>query len=141
MTVHAKPVQFLAVPFAGPFAVDPRFPVPEYGAMALAAEVVGFFKGDEVTICQPQFVPVIRVVAVKAPSLFAGMVEHLGNFHMFIFQLPSFGVDFHVSMAVGAGEYPFRERWWRDKELGNVIAKRNLGSSQKQDSRSKIEMY
>ena len=64
--------------------------------MALAAEIVGLLKGDEVAICQSQLVPVILVMAVKAPSLFTGMVEHFRNLNMLIFQFPALRVDFHI---------------------------------------------
>ena len=65
------------------------FPVPENSTMALAAEIVGFLKGDNVAICPPQYIPVISIMAVKAPALIAGMVEYFRNFNMLIFQLSS----------------------------------------------------
>jgi hypothetical protein len=40
VAVHAQAVLFFAVPFTGPFAVDPGFPVPENRTMALATEIV-----------------------------------------------------------------------------------------------------
>jgi hypothetical protein len=72
--------------------------------VALAAEVVGFLKGDQVAVGQPQYIPVIRIMAVKAPALLTGMVEHFRNFNMLVFQYPSFRIDVHIRMALGAGE-------------------------------------
>ena len=50
VAVDAEAVLFFTVPLAGPLAVDSRLPVPEDGAVALAAEVVGLLKGDEVAV-------------------------------------------------------------------------------------------
>ena len=74
--MNAETVLFPAVPLAGSFAMDTGLPVPEDGAVALAAEVVGFLKGDRVAVGQPQPVPVVLIVAVQAPPLLAGMIEH-----------------------------------------------------------------
>ena len=87
--------------------MDPGFPISENGTMTLTTEIVGFLKGEKVAIGQPQHIPVIRIMTVKAPALLAGMVEHFRNFNMLIFQHPSFSIDVHIRMAFGAGEDVF----------------------------------
>ena len=75
MAMDTETVHFFPVPFAGSLAVDAGFPVTEDRSVALAAEIVGFLKGDKVAVGQPQYIPVVRIMAVKAPALLAGMVE------------------------------------------------------------------
>ena len=67
--MDAQSVEFLSVPLTRPPAVDPRLPVPEDGAVALAAQEVGFFKTNKLAACQPENIAVIRIVAVKTPSV------------------------------------------------------------------------
>ena len=80
MTMNAETIGLFAVPLAGSLAMDAGLPVPEYGAVTLAAEIVRFLERDELTVCQPQLVTVIQVMAVQAPALLFGMGKTFGYF-------------------------------------------------------------
>ena len=61
-------------------------------------------------------------MAVKAPALLAGMVEHCGNLDVLVLQHPSFRVDIHVRMAVGAGEDSLGKGGGRYEEFRRTVA-------------------
>ena len=106
MAMDAEAVHFFPIPFSGSLAMDSCLPVPEYGAVTLPAEIIRFFKRDELAVCQPQFVSVIRVMAVKTPALLSGMGKTLGYFGMLI-QFSPGGVRVHVGVAFGTGKNIF----------------------------------
>jgi hypothetical protein len=45
--------------------------------VALAAEEIRLLEGDQVPACEPEHVPVVGIVAVKAPPLLGGVSEAL----------------------------------------------------------------
>jgi hypothetical protein len=96
MTAYAKIVRFIAVPHAGPLPMQAGLPFPQYDPVALAAENVGFFKFDQFAVREPQFVPVVRIVAIEAPAL--GHV--LQNNVLMVRQLSRFFVGRHALMAL-----------------------------------------
>lgn len=98
--------------------MDSSFPVSEDRTVALTAEVIGLFEWNQVSICKPQLVPVISIMAVETPSLCLSMFQ----FYIFMeFEFSSLFVDFHVTMTVRTGEYALGERGRGDRE--NVPSK------------------
>jgi len=69
MAMNAEQVAFFSVPEAGPLAVDAHLPVTKRGAMALAAEPVGFRELDEPSVREVQEIAILRIVTVQAPAV------------------------------------------------------------------------
>ncbi len=69
MAVHAQAVLALAVPAAGAAPVNPEAPVPQFGPVALAAQLVGLAEAHQPSAGEPQHVAVARVVTAIAPLL------------------------------------------------------------------------
>ncbi len=67
MAAYAEEILLFAVPASCSLAVEPRFPVAQDRAVALPAQDVRFLEFDLLAVCEPEFVPVVRIVAVKAP--------------------------------------------------------------------------
>jgi hypothetical protein len=105
MTMSAQKVFLLPIPVACPSSMDTRSPISQLGAMALAAQLVGFLKINQFTAGRMQHVTIIGIVAVHAPPVFFVMLKI--NIIVEIFQLPSFGVGFHVGMTLRTWEYTF----------------------------------
>ncbi len=118
MAVYAKPVLFLAVPHTSPLAVQAGFPLAKYGAVALAAQVVRFIKTDQFAVRKPQFVPVIRIVAVETPA--AGHV--LQRDVLMELQLSRVLVYGHALMALRARKDTGTERRrWNEELFRDVL--------------------
>ena len=77
MAMSAQQVLLLPVPLTGPLSVDSRLPVAVFVPVTLAAKPVTLGKVDLLTGDKPEFVAVIHVVAIEAPSLFLGVVLQL----------------------------------------------------------------
>ena len=112
VAAYAEIVLFLTVPAPGPFAVESVLPLPEDRAVALPAEVVGFFELDDLAVCESQGGPVVRVMAVKAPAS-----RHVLENDVLMHHLEFAGgpVDRHVRMTLGTGEYPLGKGRRSDK--------------------------
>jgi hypothetical protein len=117
VAVHAEHVHSLpALKIAGPFAVDPRFPVPVHIPMTLTAKLITMLEVNVVAVRQLQFIPVLRVMAVKTPSLFCRVFEL--DIRVLVFEHSSFGVRLHARVTVGAWEDALSKRWaWYRKIL------------------------
>ena len=72
---------------------------PQYSAVALAAEVIRLPKTDQFAVCEPEFVPVVGIMAVEAPS-----VRHVPQRYLLmdLLELPRFSVGRHALMTLGA---------------------------------------
>jgi hypothetical protein len=79
--------------------MDPRLPIPEDGPVALTAQQVRFLEADEFAVDQPEHIPVVRVVAVKAPPLRFVVVNDL-DLLVEIFQFTPLGIDIHILVTV-----------------------------------------
>jgi hypothetical protein len=116
VAVDTQSVGFLPVPLTCATAVDPGFPIPENCAVALAAEVIGFFETHKPAACQPQDIPVIRVMTIQTPSFFLIVVYDLDLF-MHILQNPLLEINFLVIMAVRTRKNILRKGRRRHKKL------------------------
>lgn len=99
MAVDTQSVGFLSVPLTGAPAMDACLPVPENGAVTLAAEVIGLLETHEPAAGQPQDIPIIGVVAIQAPPFFLVVVDDL-DLLVHILQDTALGIDFLVFVAV-----------------------------------------
>jgi hypothetical protein len=87
--VYTEPVLFFPVPHPCPFAVQAGLPFPEYYAVALSAEIIRFLEADQLSVCQSEGVPVVRIVTVQTPP--AGQMFQ-GDFLMHLFEFARFFV-------------------------------------------------
>lgn len=113
VAAYAEIVLFLTAPAPGPFAVESVLPFPQDRAVALPAEVVGLFECNKLAICEPQDVPVVRVVAVKAPAS-RHMLKRVADILMHHLELAGGPVDRHAGMTIGTGKYPLGKGRWTD---------------------------
>jgi hypothetical protein len=61
-----------------------------------------------VAVCQLQFIPVLRVMTVKTPALFCGMLEL--DVCVLVFQHSPLGIRLHAGVTVRTREDTFSER-------------------------------
>ena len=101
------------VPYS--FPMDACLPIPVDVSVTFAAEPVALRKIDEFTVIEPQFVPVLSVVAVQTPSHGLGVMELDGG--VFVLEVSLLAVCFHGGMAIAAGKHSFRYRGRGDREL------------------------
>jgi hypothetical protein len=121
MAVYTEPVFLFAVPHPGPFPMESHFPITKHRPVALGTKIIRLLEAHHFAVCEPQGVPVVRVVAVKAPSA-RHMLQHDLLVHLFKF--PLFPVHRHPLMALGAGEYAGSE--WRGRH-GKLLRHFRLG--------------
>ena len=114
VTADAEIVLFLAVPTPCPFAVEPVLPLPQDRSVALPAEVIGFLKLHDFAVGEPQGVPVVRVVTVKAPASRHVLEDDVLVHHLKFAGSP---VDRHAGMTLGTGEDPLGKGRGSDKKL------------------------
>ena len=86
MTVGTQKILLLSIPISSAPAVNASSPIPEFGTVALATQLVGFLEIDQFASSRVQHVSVIRVMAVYAPPVF--LVVREDDVIMEIFQLP-----------------------------------------------------
>jgi hypothetical protein len=115
MAVGAEQVFFVSVPEAGSSSVDPGLPIPQLGAVALTAQLIGFLVIDQLASGSVEHVAIFGIVAVQTPPVLLIMFEH--DVVMEVFQFSPLPVDFQIGMALGTGEDAFAERRWRDRDL------------------------
>jgi len=133
VAVDAKQVLFFSVPHAGPLSMESHFPIAKNRPMALGTEVIRLLETHNFAICKPQCVPVVRIVAVKTPS-----VRHViqQNFLVHLFKFPWFSVHRHSLMALGAWENAGGEGRRGNKELlGNLLFRRFRRSGAEQETK------
>ena len=82
--------------------------------MALAADLIGFVESDERSVGQSEPVPVVRVVAIEAPS--SGHVLEF-DLEVELLHFSRSPVDRHSLMTLRAGKDAFSERRGRYREL------------------------
>ena len=68
VTVDAEAVLFFSVPHSCSLAMETGLPFTQYYAVTLTAEVVRFLEPNDRPIGESQRIPVIGIMAVKAPS-------------------------------------------------------------------------
>jgi hypothetical protein len=98
MAMNAETVLFVAVPHAGSLSVQACLPLTQDRAVTLAAKDVGFFKTYQLAVRKPQFVPVVGIVAIKAPA--ARHVMQRGSDFLMHVQFSGVSVDRHALMAL-----------------------------------------
>jgi hypothetical protein len=91
-----------------PLSMNACLPVFILGAMAFAAEAITFCEVDQISVIKPQLVPILRIMAVEAPSHRFGMMKL--DIRVLFFQDPFLSIYFHGRMAVAAGEHSFSHR-------------------------------
>jgi hypothetical protein len=88
-----------------PFSVKARPPVSVEIAMAFATKPVTLGKVDELSIEEPQFIPILRIMTVEAPSHRLCMMKL--DVRMFVFQFSLFSIHFQRRVTAAAGKHPF----------------------------------
>jgi len=77
MAVGAEKVGPLATrKVSRPLPMKPGLPVSENVSMTFAAESVAFGKLDQFPVEEPQFIPVLGIVTIKAPPHALRVVQH-----------------------------------------------------------------
>jgi len=97
------------------FPVDARFPIPVDVAVTFSAEPVTLIEVDELSVEELQLIPILGIVAIKAPPHRLRMMEVY--LCMLILQFPLFSIHFHRGVTVAARIDPFGERRRRDGKL------------------------
>jgi hypothetical protein len=115
VAVGAQKVFLLSVPVAGSPAVNTGSPIPQLGAMALAAQHIGFFKIDQFAAGRVQHVAIGSIMTIHTPSVF--FIVFKDDIIMEIFELSSFEVWFHIGMTFCARENVFAEGRWRNLDV------------------------
>jgi hypothetical protein len=93
---------------SGPLSMNACLPVFILGAMTFAAEAIAFCEVDQISVIKPQLVPILRIMAVEAPSHRFGMMKL--DIRVLFFQDPLLSIYFHGRMAVAAREHSFSHR-------------------------------
>jgi hypothetical protein len=119
MAVGAEEVFFLPVPETGSPAMDSGFPIPQLGAVALTAELVGFLVIDQLASGSVKHVAVFGIVTVETPPILFVVFEH--DVVVEFFQLSPIPVDLQIGMALGTGEDVLGKRRRRDCDLLLVL--------------------
>jgi hypothetical protein len=83
--------------------------------MTFATEPVALREIYELPIVQPQFIPVLTVVAIEAPSHRVRVMEL--DIRVVIFKFPLFEVHLHRGMTIAAGKHPFCHRRRGNRKL------------------------
>jgi hypothetical protein len=114
VAVDAQEGPLRPVPVTGALAVDAPFPICISGTVALPAQFIGLFEGDEFAISQVKFVAILEVVAVQAPTL-----PMLENDLLVFLEVPFLGVVFGSALIVAltAGPGFGIHLGWRDEDL------------------------
>jgi hypothetical protein len=98
-----------------PFPVNAGFPVSVDISVTFPAEPVTLRKINEFPVKKPEFIPVLCIMAVEAPSHGLGMMEFDAG--VLVLEVPFFPVDLHGSMTVTAGKHPLCYGGRRDGKL------------------------
>jgi len=76
-----------------PFSMDACSPVLVLVPVAFATESITFCEVNQVSVIEPQLIPIVRIVAVETPPHRFGMVEF--NIGMLFLELPFLPIDLH----------------------------------------------
>jgi hypothetical protein len=87
--------------------MDARFPIPEFGAMALPAKFVRLFELDDLSARRMQYVPVFSIMAVHAPPVLFVMREF--DIIVELFQHTPLRIGIHIRMAFHTGKIVLAE--------------------------------
>jgi hypothetical protein len=91
-----------------PLSMKASLPIFIDVSMAFAAEAITLREVDQITIIQPQLIPVPRIVAIEAPSHRFGVMKLY--IRVLFFQDSFLSIYFHSRMAVAAREHSFSHR-------------------------------
>jgi hypothetical protein len=110
VAVGAEIISPLAWPgkISHPLSMKASLPIFIDISMAFATEAIAFCEVDQISVIKPQFVPILRIMAVEAPSHRFGMMKL--DIRVLFFQDPLLSIYFHGRMAVAAGEHSFSHR-------------------------------
>ena len=120
MAAGAQQIALGPIPVAYTAAMDSLPPIPENRAVALPTQAITFVKTNQRPVCETKPVPIIRIVAVKTPSLFRPMIKHDVVVH--ILENAAFNIRLHIRMTLRTGKDVFR-KWRRrhSESLGSTI--------------------
>jgi hypothetical protein len=76
--------------------------------MAFAAKAIAFREVDQMSIIEPQLIPILRIMAIQTPSHGFGMMEL--DIRVFFFQFSLLSIRLHGGMAIAAGKHSFGHR-------------------------------
>jgi hypothetical protein len=77
-------------------------------SMTFAAETIALRKVDQIPVKESELIPILRIVAIEAPSHRFGMMEF--DIGVFFFQFSLLSIHLHGSMTVAAGKQSFSHR-------------------------------
>lgn len=123
MAMRTKEIFLLSVPVAGAAAMVARLPPLELLGVALAAQAVGFLEWKQPPVGKVKHVTVLRVMAVKAPTVLLVMLEinRVVKIHF-----PRCAVHFIIrEVAIGTREDAFR-KWRRCHRNEYVVVRGSL---------------
>ncbi len=92
-----------------PLSVKTGLPIFIDIPVAFATETIAFSEVNQISIIEPQLVPILGVMAIKTPSHCFSMMKF--DVGVFVFQDSFLSVHLHGSVAIAAGEHPFGHRW------------------------------
>lgn len=98
MAMDTEEILLLAIPHSGPLAVESCLPFPEYGTVALPAEIIRLAKFDEPAVCQSERVTIIRIMTIKTPTA-RHMLQSISDILMHV-KLSRRPVNRHALMAL-----------------------------------------
>jgi hypothetical protein len=87
---------------ARPLPMNACLPIPVEVAMAFPAESVALCELNQLPVEEPEFIPVLCIVAVETPSHGLGVMEP--DVRVFLFEFPLLSIDLHGGVAVAAGK-------------------------------------
>jgi len=114
-----------------PFSVDSRPPVPVDISVTFTAEPVAFSKLDKRPVKEPQFIAILCIMTIQAPSHGLRMVQ--SDIRMLVLEFSLFSIDFHAGMAVAAGVHPLCHGRRGDGKLFSSCHGRRHGKDSKEE--------
>ncbi len=112
-----------------PFPVKTSLPIFIDISVTFATETVAFSKVNQISVIEPQLVPILGIVAIETPSHgFCVMELDVG---VLFLQDPLLSIHFHGRMAVAAREHSLGHRW-RHIFLNDRHGRRSEKQQQKQ---------
>ena len=117
------------------FPVDARLPIPVLRTVTFPAKAVTLREVDQLSIEEPQLVPVFRIVAVETPPHRLRMMELDGG--VFILQVPLLPVGFHRGVTPAAGEHPLGHGRRRNGKFLGPESDRESCRSDKNENKEK----
>jgi len=115
MAMGTQEVLFPPIPVTGSPAVNARFPIPQFGAMTLAAQLIGFSEIDQFAAGRVQHISIVGIMTIHTPPVFFVMLKN--DILMEFYQLSSLEVDLHVGMTFRTGKNTLAEGGRRDLNI------------------------